>query len=149
MDPRTERMLAEHRRAEESAPPASTGQLVRVRIAAWLSGRRIRLAASLVVLAFGVWVTHYGLVTLPAHERDRQAAVQHDIGTQQALAEIARSDDFDACLAAAQADYERARNESCRELHRPDNCSLPKATANRHEQQRRLAREACIRQYSR
>lgn len=148
MDPRTERMLAERRKERESAPPASATQRGRAKVAAWLPANRFRAAAALAVLAVGVWVAYFALVTLPARQRDRQVAVQREAGRQQAVEDIAQSESLEACLTAAQLEYEKSWDQSCKDLRAAASCTLPSPTANRHEVQRRQAREACVRQYS-
>ena len=144
MDPRTERMLADRRAAaaaEASVRPLA--QAARRLTGYWRTG-----FAAATIVVFAMLVGHYVLVTLPARQRDRQLAVQRQVGEQQAAVVLTGGDALESCLSAADATYATSWDAACAALKRSAGCALPSERAQPIESARRHTRETCVKQHA-
>jgi len=148
MDPRTERMLAEHAVAAAAAPPPPKG-LARVLRNAWRWTRAHRIAAGAGSLVFVVamLIAYDRVVARPAHERER--AENERINVERLRGETARQQAaLDACLVTAQKESDSRWAAGCRAagIHFP--CRLSGSATDRLEQQEAAARNACLSQFT-
>jgi hypothetical protein len=137
-------MLAERRAA--AAAEASVRPIPRA--ARRLAGYWRTAFAAATIVVFAILVGHYVLVTLPARERDRQLAVQRQVGERQATAVLTGGDALESCLSAADATYATSWDAACAALRRSAGCALPSEHAQPIERVRRHTRETCVKQHA-
>jgi hypothetical protein len=147
MDPRTERMLAERRAAEDALAALPRGRRLHVQAAGMLKrNRRGLLAVAAIVLA--AVAVHYALITLPARARERRVEATREAGRQQAQHRLDHGLKLDSCFAAAKSAFVASWDGSCRALKRRESCTLPSDQAQAHETLLLHAREECFKRFS-
>jgi len=144
MDPRTEKMLAEHAQRTAATPAPLRGPL-----AAALDTRRwvkthtnaARLIAG--AAAAALFGGYYLIVTLPAQRADRmqlQARAVETVKAETTLNHTAVSE----CLSKAQSDADARWNAACKARRQGPNCPLPERQAETFERDESNARNACL-----
>jgi type II secretory pathway component PulM len=144
MDPRTEKMLAEHAEKTAATPAPLRGPLSAVQNARrWTrthAGETKLLAGAAVVLIFAAY---YLVVTLPAQRADRmemQARAAESVKVETTATHTAVSD----CLAKVQAEADARWAAACKAKREGPNCPLPEHQADTYEHDESAARNACL-----
>ena len=147
MDPRTERMLAERRAADEAMAALPRGRRVQARAAGLLKRNRHSLMISGAIVLVGVAV-YYAAITLPARARERRVEATREAGRQEAQHKLDQGLRLDGCFAAAKSAFVAGWDASCKALKRKESCTLPSDQAQGHESRLLHAREDCFKKYS-
>jgi hypothetical protein len=148
VDPRTEKMLAEHRAAVDAtpvvAPALSLGDkfVTTILKAHWAAA----IVSGAALSAAGIFAV-YLLVTVPGLKREQMAMELRARQLQESQA-AAKQSALDACLVDAQSDFTTLWDAACAERKVLSGCSLPEEIISAHNQRRRDARAECLRVYS-
>ena len=147
MDPRTERMIAERRAAEEAIAALPRGRRVQAQTAGMLkrNRRNLMISAAIVLVAVAV---QYAAITLPARARERRVEATREAGRQEAQHKLDQGLRLDNCFAAAKTAYVASWDSACVTLKRKGSCTLPSDQAQAHETLLLHARENCFKKYS-
>src|SRR5262245_11126881 len=144
MDPRTEKMLAEHAVAAAFAGPPPKGLAKAVRDAGrWVRAHRIAASIGSLALAIVMLIAYDKVIAKPAIERAKAenervnvAVLKQETAKQQTA--------LDACLVTAQKESDARWATGCRNsgIHFP--CRLSRRATDRLNQQEAAARNACL-----
>jgi hypothetical protein len=88
----------------------------------------IKLSIAISILLVSLSISYYFIFFLPSSEKTRTA-------------------NLEKCLTAVNSDYEKAWDHNCKQLSRPDNCTLPLPVAESLDKYYREQREDCFRKY--
>jgi hypothetical protein len=147
MDPRTERMLAERRAADDAMASLSPGRRVHAQASGMLKRNRRNLAISAAIVLAGVAV-YYALITLPARARERRVQETREAGRQQAQQRLDLGLKLDNCFSAAKAAFISSWDASCVTMKRRESCTLPADLAQEQETLLLYAREGCLKRHA-
>ena len=144
MDPRTEKMLAEHQAAAASAPPPPTGvALVLKNLRTWAGANPLpaRIAAGVAIVMFlGAYVV---LIAVPMQQRESEEAQAAHLERLK-VSVAARQAALDACLTNAKTDTDTRWNKQCKVRRMKDGCALPSRVADQLERGEKQARNTCL-----
>jgi hypothetical protein len=88
----------------------------------------IKLSIAISILLVSLSISYYFIFFLPSSEKTRTA-------------------NLEKCLTAVNSDYEKAWDHNCKQLSRPDDCTLPLPVAESLDKYYREQREDCFRKY--
>ena len=144
MDPRTEKMLAEHAEKIAATPAPLRGPLSAFHDArGWMKKNagtaKLLAGAGLVVLI----AIYYLTVTLPAQRADRFEMESR--AAERLKADVtSRQDVISECLTKAKADADEKWAATCKSRRQGPNCALPERQADAFEKAEKDARNACL-----
>ena len=148
MDPRTAKMLEEHRATAASAPPPPKGAArLQKNLRAWAKANPLhaRIAAGgAIVVSFAAYVV---LIAGPMEQREREEAQAQTLERLK-VETAARQTALDDCLTKAKTDTDQRWNKQCKVRRMKDGCALPSQTADLLERGEKQARNACLLQIS-
>ena len=88
----------------------------------------IKLSIAISIILVSLSISYYFVFFLPSREKTRTA-------------------NLDKCLATVNSDYEKAWDHNCKQLSRPDNCTLPLPVAESLDKYYREQKEDCFKNY--
>ena len=88
----------------------------------------IKLSIAISILLVSFSISYYFIFFLPSSEKKRTA-------------------NLEKCLTAVNSDYEKAWDHNCKQLSRPDNCTLPLPVAESLDNYYREQRQDCFKKY--
>jgi hypothetical protein len=144
MDPRTAKMLEEHRAAAASAPPPPTGVAKLVKdLRTWAKANplpaRVAAGAAIVIFLIG----YYFVIAVPMQQREYEEEQAHTLARLKVEA-AARQTALDTCLSNAKTDTDDRWNKQCKVRRMKDGCALPSHLAELLERGEKQARNACL-----
>lgn len=144
MDPRTEKMLADHAQKAASIPPPLRGSvraLDDVKVWVKANGLLAKLGAAAAVIL--VFAAYYLFVAMPAQRLEQlqiDARAADRLRTETGAKQIAADD----CLSKAQAEADERWSAACKARRERAGCALPARLTDQLQQKEAQARNACL-----